>query len=142
MTFEHKPAYGNQYAKKHGDSRTRLYKCWRSMKARCYNPNNNRYYCYGAIGIEVAAEWIDNYLVFKVWALANGYRNDFTLDRLNAGDNYEPSNCRWISKPDNSSRTIQEIRDRAYEEGYEAGLSGQTIQLRGLTTQPYRKERR
>lgn len=76
-------------------NKNRLYNSWRAMKARCTNPNNNRYYAYGARGIEVCEEW-SRFLTFKVWALNNGYADDLTLDRIDPDGNYEPGNCRWI----------------------------------------------
>lgn len=39
---------------------------------------------------------------FYNWALENGYRDDLTIDRINPKYNYEPNNCRWISKSQNS----------------------------------------
>lgn len=44
----------------------------------------------------ICKEW-DTYLVFKDWALANGYDETLTLDRINVDGNYEPSNCRWAT---------------------------------------------
>lgn len=81
----------------HGESKTRLYNIWIDMKRRCYNPNKQFYYCYGGKGVEVCNEWRDDYLAFKEWALANGYRDDLTFDRVDSDGNYEPSNCRWAT---------------------------------------------
>lgn len=75
---------------------TRMYNSWRAMKARCSNPNNNRYYAYGARGISYTEEWED-FKNFKEWALQNGYKDNLTLDRIDCDGNYEPSNCRWIT---------------------------------------------
>ena len=41
--------------KKHG--KPPEYNSWRAMKARCQNPNNNRYAKYGAAGIKVCRRW-------------------------------------------------------------------------------------
>lgn len=34
-----------------------LYRTWFKMMERCYNINNNRYHCYGAIGVRVHKDW-------------------------------------------------------------------------------------
>jgi len=36
------------------------------------------------------------FFVFYNWALANGYKDNLTIDRKNVNGNYEPSNCRWV----------------------------------------------
>lgn len=91
-------------ARSHGESGTRLYYCWKNIKARCYGGYSNRYYCYGAVGIKVCKSWRSSYENFRDWALINGYTDHLTIDRLNPNKNYCPSNCRWISGFQNSSR--------------------------------------
>lgn len=110
---------------KHGESRckgnTRLYAIWTGIKARCNNPNRNRYYCYGGKGIKVCEEWNNDYLKFKEWALINGYEEHLTIDRKENDRNYEPDNCRWVTKQFQARnktttrfniRTIEEIRSK------------------------------
>ncbi len=89
---------------KHGMAGTRLYECWQDMKKRCYNPKNKRYPNYGARGISVYYDWLGEYGAenFINWALANGYRDDLTLDRIDVNGDYEPDNCRWVT------RTVQQ----------------------------------
>ncbi len=83
-------------------TQTRLYHCWSSMKQRCYYRKNNRYNYYGGKGITVCKEWKDSFDNFKEWALSNGYKDNLTIDRIDPNKNYEPSNCRWITKQENS----------------------------------------
>lgn len=80
-------------------SGTRIYKCWTSMKERCYNKNASRVYPhYGGRGIKVCSEWKETFWVFREWAIANGYNDDLTLDRIDPDCDYTPSNCRWVTK--------------------------------------------
>lgn len=87
---------------KHGQSHTKLFYVWNSMKNRCENPNAKSYKDYGAKGISVCEEWHDSSKFFE-WAFANGYEDGLEIDRIDVYGNYEPSNCRWITKRENAN---------------------------------------
>lgn len=87
----------SQATKTHGMKNTRIYRCWRNMKTRCYNPNGAEFGLYGGRGITVCYEW-QTFEPFYEWAMANGYRNDLSIDRIDNDGNYEPSNCKWSTQ--------------------------------------------
>ena len=86
----------------HGLSDTRLYHCWVAIKQRTGNPSNDAYPNYGGRGIKMCPEWESDFMSFYTWAMANGYEEDLTIDRIDVDGNYEPTNCRWITKKEQS----------------------------------------
>lgn len=83
--------------KTHGESNSRLYRIWLQMKHRTSNPANHKYGDYGGRGIRVCTEW-QTFEPFLKWAKENGYADNLQIDRLNVDGNYEPTNCRWVTR--------------------------------------------
>lgn len=99
---------------RHKKSGTRLYTEWISMKDRCNNPNNKRYSRYGGRGIRICDSWNARFENFQEWAINNGYADDLTIDRIDVDGNYEPDNCRWVTRQvqnNNTSRTVKITHD-------------------------------
>lgn len=71
---------------------TKVYKSWRSMRARCLDKTHKSYSRYGARGIHVCDRW----LIFENFLADMGEPpKGATLGRINNDKGYEPSNCQW-----------------------------------------------
>ncbi len=114
----------NTWLIKHGLSGSKLYKVWVSIKFRCTNPKHRDFHRYGGRGIRYCPEW-EKFIPFMEWALANGYQEGLEIDRIDNDGNYEPSNCRWITRQKNSLN-----RDKRKDYGiYKNGKNGWAIHI-------------
>lgn len=123
--------------KTHGLSKTKLYRCYRSMRDRCYLKTNENYHNYGGRGIIVCNEWLESFENFRDWAFENGYREGLSIERKNVNGNYEPSNCEWIpmkeqgkNRRNNRVLTYQNETKTLSEWAKIVGISGGTITAR------------
>jgi len=80
----------------HSQTGTRLWITWRNMRHRAGHEKNYEH-------VTVCSEW-SRFETFQKWALANGYRDDLTIDRIDNAKGYEPSNCRWATR-------LQQVRN-------------------------------
>lgn len=83
--------------RQNGHSRERLYVIWRGMMSRCNDPRHDHYMNYGGRGISVCEEW-RSFLPFREWAIANGYTDEMSIDRIDNDGDYQPGNCRWVTQ--------------------------------------------
>lgn len=86
---------------KHDKTYNLLVSRWFSMKARCYDPHNQAYKNYGGRGIKICDEWLYNFENYYYWCINNGFKQELELDRTNNDGNYEPSNCRFVTRKEN-----------------------------------------
>ena len=77
----------------HGASKTRLYRIWRHIKERCDSPNCKEYKWYGERGISCE---FDSFEKFRDYAIANGYNDNLTCERIDVNGNYAPGNITFI----------------------------------------------
>lgn len=104
-------------SKHYGLSKTRLYRIWHNMKARCYKEYDRKYKYYGGKGIKICDEWLNDFKCFYDWSMENGYTEELTIDRIESSKDYCPENCRWVTRTEN----ILMSRGRDYGEAVQIG---------------------
>ena len=77
-------------------------KIFNNIKHRCYDENDKSYRWYGAKGIKVSKQWLDEPSSFELWALESGYKKGLTIDRIDENKGYCPENCRWVTNQENA----------------------------------------
>ena len=119
---------------KHGMAGTRLYRAWTNMRNRCNRKADKEYKHYGGRGIKVCEEWQNDFETFKEWALSNGYDDTLTLDRIDTNGNYEPNNCRWVTRKEQNnnmtSNVVLTVTHNLTEWSEITGISYSTLQGR------------
>ncbi len=73
------------------------------MKSRCLNPRADNYAYYGGRGITVCDRWQGVHGFANFVADMGNRPEGMTLDRIDNDGDYEPSNCRWATKPEQMS---------------------------------------
>lgn len=74
------------------------YGVWAGMLRRCIDKNNTSYPDYGGRGISVCESWS----TFENFIADMGRRPTpkHTIERVNNDGNYEPTNCKWVTRAD------------------------------------------
>ena len=114
----------------------RVYSVWRAVKSRCTNPKDKRYADYGGRGIKVCDSWDGSFESF-LGDMGMRPTKYHQIDRINNDGNYEPSNCRWVTRKENSRNkrntvilTINDTERPLTEWAEKSGVAASTIEAR------------
>jgi hypothetical protein len=82
----------------------KLYQIYANIRYRCYTKTCPVYHRYGGRGIKMSNEWFNSYHAFRDWSMQHGYADNLYIDRINNDGNYEPENCQWITRAENTRK--------------------------------------
>lgn len=109
--------------------RSPTYNSWVSMMRRCYDRSNNRFYCYGAVGVTVCERWH----TFENFLADMGERLDgTTLGRHHDQGNYEPGNVSWETSSQQAERQLG-------EKNWQARLTEENVLAARALYEPFTK---
>lgn len=77
------------------------YVSWAGMIQRCEYEGHNRFERYGGRGIIVCDRWRNSFQNF-LSDMGRKPGKEYSLDRINNDGNYEPGNCRWATRSEQS----------------------------------------
>lgn len=94
-----------------------VYKKWRMMRKRCNDTSHDKYANYGGRGVRVCDEWDESFEAFLKWSLENGWQPGLEIDRYPNNDgNYEPGNCRYVTRKQQCRNYSRNITIEAFGE--------------------------
>ena len=86
-------------------------------------------------------QWFDSVEVFYSWCISNGWKHGLDIDRVNTKGNYQPDNCRFVTREVNCSNRLNSIIWTFNNKEYKAlsdmvqvcGVSSMTIRKRAIS---------
>lgn len=128
------------FVRKHGLTHSFEFNVWTAMRKRCNYSKHPKYHLYGGRGIKVCERWqlfINFYADMGVCPFPKG-----SIERINADGMYEPNNCIWLPKAEQSKtrRNVQKIEGLTIPElSVKYGIKESTIRLRLKANWPQSK---
>ena len=101
---------------KHGLCKHPLYTAWHNMKRRIKGKDHQSITYYSDKGI--CEEWLNDFKAFYNWSIMNGWQDGLSIDRIDSKGNYEPSNCRWVTKTAQTINTCEDTTRKDNASGY------------------------
>lgn len=101
---------------KHGMCTSPEYRAWQRMKQRCYWKKGFAYSYYGGRGIKVCDRWLNSFENFYA-DMGDRPSPELSLDRIDSNGNYEPSNCRWATRSQQSRNSRPSVRNKSGKTG-------------------------
>lgn len=100
---------GSHSPKTHGATNTFEFRVWTAMRRRCTYTRHSHYRLYGGRGISVCERWATSFVAFLADMGPCPFGAAGSLDRIDSNGNYEPPNCRWLRRSDQSKnrRTVR-----------------------------------
>jgi len=89
-----------------GRKTARWYVSWAQMLQRCTNQNHKDWADYGGRGITVCVRWLN---AAQFFADMGERPAGYTIERLDNSRGYEPGNCVWTTRHDQSRNRRQNI---------------------------------
>jgi hypothetical protein len=126
--LEHRQTIGVIHGHARNGKNSKIYRIWKGMINRCFNPNAKEYKHYGGRGITVCERWRQSFDDFldDVGEPPEG----LSLDRYpNNNGNYEPTNWRWAT----ASEQQRNKREFKAIENFSDEVLLAEIRRRGLT---------
>lgn len=96
------------FAKTHGLSKSPEYKIWSAIKDRC-SPHGDPYRIYYHRGIKMCDRWRNDFMAFYS-DMGRKPAGNYSIDRIDNNQGYEPSNCRWATPIEQGSNTRKNVR--------------------------------